>query len=283
MKMGGFSLKKFIALILVCILGFTLTSCSSTTGKLAKIQKAGQIVVYTDPNFPPFEFQGANGIEGVDIEIANAIAQSLGVTATIQQTDFDAILMALKGGKGDIGVSGFSITPERQQSVDFSDPYIDSVQYLILPADSSVKVMEDLAGKTVGVALGYTGDGIMQDALLDPNPDTGSTGVLFGTNTTVKEYNSAMDATLDLQAGRIDAVVMDEYVSKNIVSQNAGLQAIELAYADGSVADDESYGVMIPKGNQDLVDKINAVIAQLNASGQIQQWMIQYAQESQAQ
>ena len=277
------TMAKILAAVLACVLIFTLTSCSSTSGKLKSIQKAGKLVVYTDPNFPPFEFQGANGVEGVDIEIANAIAQSLGVTATFQQTDFDSILMALKGGKGDISVSGFTITDERKQSVDFSDPYIDSVQYLILPQDSSVNVMEDLAGKTVGVALGYTGQILMTDVTSSTDPDTGNPGVLYSANTQVKAYDSAMDAALDLEAGRIDAVVMDEYVAKNIVSQNSGLQAKELTYANGSVADEESYGVAVPKGNQDLVDQINSVIADLTSSGQIQQWMVQYAQESPAQ
>ena len=265
--------SAFILVILVCLIlltALTAAGCASATGKLEKIQSKGEMVVYTDPNFSPFEFLGANGITGVDIEIAKAIAAELGVKESFKEANFDSILMALKGGKGDIAISGFTITDERKKSVDFSDPYIESVQYLILPEGSAIEVMEDLAGKKIGVAKGYTGEFLIEYEL-------GDSGVLRETDTEMKSYNSAMEATLDLKAGRIDAVVMDEYVAKNIVAQNSGIEAKELRYKNGELAAEE-YGVAIPKGNEDLLEIINKVIQQLKTEDKIREWVVQFSE-----
>ncbi|MDR0838935.1 MAG: transporter substrate-binding domain-containing protein [Oscillospiraceae bacterium] len=267
-------MKRFfssaLAIALVILLVVSAAACGGATGKLKKIKSAGKITVYTDPNFSPFEFLGANSeIVGVDVEIAKAIAAELGVTADLKEGKFDSILMSLKGGKGDVAISGFTITAERRENVDFSDPYINSVQYLILPEGSDVAVLEDLAGKTVGVAKGYTGQLLLDD-------ETSDEGTLGGANTTVNAYNSAMEAVLDLNTGRIVAVVMDEYVAKNLVASNAGLVAIELRYSDGSLASEE-YGVAVPKGNEDLLAVINTVIARLKSEQKIEQWVVDFS------
>jgi len=263
-------MKKFVILILLCMVFLTIAGCASTTGKLEKIQSNGEIIVYTDPNFSPFEFLGADGITGVDIEIAKAIADELGVKATLKEANFDSILMAIKGGKGDIAISGFTITDERKKSVDFSVPYIESVQYLILPENSDIAVIDNLAGKKVGVAKGYTGQFLMEDEIADG-------GVLAGAGTTLSEYNSAMEATLDLKAGRIDAVVMDEYVAKNIAANNSGVETKALAYKNGDLAAEE-YGVAVPKGNEDLLAKINEVIKRLIEEDRIREWVIKFSE-----
>jgi polar amino acid transport system substrate-binding protein len=261
-------MKRFITFTLIISLAL-FAGCSSAKGKLAKIQKKGELVVYTDPNFPPFEFQGAGGVMGVDIEIGKAIAEELGVKARFQETKFDSIIMAIKGGKGDIAISGMTIREDRKENIDFSIPYIESIQYLILPYNSKIEYMEDLAGKTVGVAMGYTGQFLIEDEL-DPEYE----GVLVGSNTTIREYNSAMEAAQDMSLGRIDAVVMDEYVAK-IVAERLGLNAIPLSYESGSIASEE-YGVVVAKGNHDLVEVINKVINNLHSQDKIRQWMIQF-------
>jgi len=267
-------MKRFLVFLLLCSIAataITMAGCSaSTTGKLAKIQDAGEMIVYTDPNFPPFEYLGADGIQGVDIEIIKAVAEELGVTAKFEESNFDAIIMAIKGGKGDVAISGFTITDERKKSVDFSDPYIESVQYMIIEeSNESFAVIEDLAEQKVGVAKGYTGQFLMEDELAG--------GVLEGTGTEIAEYNSAMEAVLDLKAGRITAVIMDEYVSKNIVSTQDGVKAIELRYLNGDVAAEE-YGIAIPKGNEDLLEKINQVIKRLKDEDKVREWVIQFSE-----
>ncbi|MDR0862240.1 MAG: transporter substrate-binding domain-containing protein [Oscillospiraceae bacterium] len=265
-------MKKALVILLAAMMLLSVAACGGAVGKLKSIQDAKKIVIYTDPNFSPFEFVGADeAIVGVDMEIAKAIAAKLGVTVEIKEAAFDSILTAIKGGKGDIALSGFTITEDRLESVDFSTPYIESVQYLILPeSDDTVIYMEDLAGLNVGVAQGYSGQLWIGDEL-----DEG--GALYETGTVVKDYNSAIDATLDLKAGRINVVVMDEYVAKNIVDKNSGLKTIPLQYEDGTLASEE-YGVMVSKGNEDLLKIINEVVAQLNADGKIKEWVVSFSE-----
>lgn len=263
-------MKKYISIILVLILVVSLAGCGGTKDKLASIEKAGKMVVYMDPNFPPFEFMGQNGAEGVDVEIAKAIAEELGVEVEIQEANFDSIVMAIKGGKGDIAISGMTITDDRKKSVDFSNPYIKSVQYLILNNDSDIATMEDLAGKKIGVAKGYTGSLLIDDEI---NTDE---GVLSGSGATFTEYASAMEATLDLNNNKVDCVVMDEYVAKNIAQGNDKVKTVELKYANGDLAAEE-YGVVVAQGNEDLLEKINAVVKKLVDEGQIEKWIVQFA------
>jgi polar amino acid transport system substrate-binding protein len=203
------------------------------------------------------------------MEIAKAIAEEIGVELEIVEAEFDSILMAVNGGKGDIAISGMTINDERKKSVDFSFPYVDSVQYLILLSDSNITVMEDLAGKKIGVALGYTGQFIMEEEIAD--------GVLAGQGAAITEYNSAMEAALDMQNGRIDAVVMDELVAKTIAEGDEGLKAVELRYQNGGIAT-EQYGVVIPKNNKDLVDLIDKVVKRLVDEGKIEEWVAQFEQ-----
>ena len=264
-------MKKIAALLLSALLLTSVTACGGATGKLKSVQSSGKIVVYTDPNFPPFEYIGADQAPvGVDMEIARAIADELGVSLEIQEADFDSIITAIKGGRGDIAVSGFTITEERQKSVDFSRPYINSIQYLILMEDDgSITTMESLAGLTVGVAKGYSGQFWIEDEMEEG-------GVLYDTGVNVMEFNNAMDATLDLRAGRISAVVMDEYVAKSIVSASVGLKTIALQYEDGELAAEE-YGVLVAKGNDDLLKIINAVLDKLIGEGKIAEWVVAYS------
>jgi len=121
------------------------------------------------------------------------------------------------------------------------------------------------------VAQGYTGQFLMEDELADG-------GALYGKNTEINEYNSAIDATLDLiQSGRIDAVVMDEYVALYIQSQHGGIVAKELRYRNGDLAA-EDYGVLVAKGNEDLLEIINKVIKKLIEEDKIREWVIQFSQ-----
>ena len=264
-------MKRILCLAVVLVLLVALSACGGgATNKLASIEKAGKLVVYIDPNFPPFEFMGDGGPEGVDVEIAKAIAEGLGVEVEFQSANFDSIVMAIKGGKGDIAISGMTITDERKKSVDFSDPYIKSVQYLILEEDSDLTTVESLAGKKVGVAKGYTGSFLIDDEI---NLEE---GVLNGSGASFTEYPSAMEATLDLTNGKVDCVIMDEYVAKNIVEKNDGLKTIELKYDNGDSAEEE-YGVALAKGNADLLEKINNIINKLVSDGKIKEWIIQFA------
>ena len=271
-------MKKKLLLSVAALMAatFAFTACSSSGDKMASIKSAGEIVVYTDPNFAPFEFVGNNGeVVGVDIEIIKAIAEELGVKYNIKESPFDAIVMAIKGGKGDIAASGFTITEERLESVDFSHPYFNTTQYLILKGDNeTIKAVEDLAGINVGVAKGYTGQ-LWIDEEMSTDED-GNDGVLKDKGTASKEYDNAIDAVLDLRGGRIEAVIMDEDVSKSLVAKYADeLKAIPLQYIGGEVVE-ENYGIVVAKGNDELLAVINKVVDRLVSEGKIDEWLEQF-------
>jgi len=265
--------KQIAALLLAVILTASLAflpGCAKRSG-LEGILESGKLQVYTNAEFPPFEFKDGTAIVGVDMEIAKAIAEELGVELEIFDAKFEGIIAGLASGKGDIAISGFTITSERKESVDFSEPYINSVQYLILPLDSDLSTVESLGGRTVGAALGYSGQFILEDEN-DPDLD----GVLADNNVIIQTVNNALDGSLDVVNGRLEAVIMDKYVAESIVAENPQLKAIELKYEDGEIVQEE-YGVAVPKGNEDLLDKINAVIRRLITEGKIQEWVIEYS------
>jgi len=286
-------MKKVLEVVLLCMLALALAGCSGKAKEdnelqppwesgiilkdlgeigenIQKIIDAKKLVVFTDPNFPPFEFLGSDGKPtGVDMEIAKVIANELGVELEIKEADFDSILMAINTGAGDIAITGMTITEDRKEGVDFSVPYINSVQYFILLENSDIKLMEDLAGKKVGVAMGYTGQWLMEDEIAG--------GVLTGAGVTIVECTSALEAALDMKNGRIDAVVMDEYVAKTIAANNSGLKAVEIRYKNGDIASEE-YGVVVPKGKEDLLDLINKIVNRLVEMDKIAKWVAYFGE-----
>jgi polar amino acid transport system substrate-binding protein len=211
-------------LILLFIFAFALAGCGGTDGgvsdggdnetavedtenesKLDAIKRAGVITMFTNAEFPPFEFMEGNEIIGVDVEIGKAIAERIGVELNIENAEFAGIVASIASGRGDMAITGLTITEERAQTVDFSVPYVNSIQYLILPEGSDILFMEALENKTVGVQTGTTGSMFVEDEIED--------GVLDGKGTEVRHYNSAPIAMQDLIVGRLDAVIIDQHVA----------------------------------------------------------------------
>ena len=280
-------MKKIIALVLIAALFVTLAAaCATPADKntdgaeataVEKIKANGKIVMYCNANFPPYEYLNGTEVVGIDVEIGKAIAEKLGVTLEIKNTAFDGIVVAIASGSGDMAITGMTITEERKLEVDFSNPYINSVQYLILKEDSDLETVESLAGMRVAAVLGYTGSLILGDELLPggevlENGEVTEPGVLAGSGMVLSDYNSAGDATLALTSGKADAVIMDEMVAKSIVASIGGLKAVKLTYEDGSDTAEE-YGVAIQKGKEDLLAVINEVIDELVANGKIEEFM----------
>lgn len=214
---------------------------------VAKIKEAGELVLLTNAQFPPYEYLGDdNQPTGVDIEIAQKIADALGVKLTVVDMDFDGLVPALNGGKGDFIAAGYTITEERAQSVDFSDEYATSNQMVIVTKDDpkvAGATPEDLAGKTIGVQLGTTGDLFVSDEV---------------DGATVKQYKSAIEAGMDLANGKLDAVVVDKLPAQSIVANNDAL----MVYDD--VLTTEQYAMAVRKGESaDLLEAINQVLAEM--------------------
>lgn len=263
--------RKIVAVGLsAAILALSCCGCSSTQNKMESISESGKLIMYTNAAFPPFEFLGANGeIAGVDVEIGKAIADELGVTLEVNNANFDGIISAIATGKGDIGLAGITITEERAQRVDFSEPYLESVQYLIVPQNSSIQVLEDLASKTVGAQTGTTGYLYLDDQNLS--------GLLTETPCNLLAYQTPTDAMVALAEGKLDAVVVDQLVAEQLAKSRDGFVAIPLVTADGEQVKEEC-GVAVAKGNEDLLAVINSVIEQLKADGSIDRWFVEYSE-----
>lgn len=254
-----------------CALG--LTACSNDT-----------IYVDTNAYFAPFEYYDADlNIKGVDVEIMNKVGEKLGKKVVFENTDFDVIIDNVSSGKKyDCGAAGITITDERKEKVDFSNPYFTSVQYAILPATETVTTSTDgnveyilwgeLATKKIGYQRDTTGDIYVN---LEISGDDGYTGQLQGTTGTEgKGYDSAQLAVDAIGAHQVDAVVVDKLPAQYIVANNSGYKCYALYYpasADASATADfpteEQYAICVTKGNKELLDAINAVLAELGDEG----------------
>lgn len=259
-------MKKVISILLVAIFIFTLfTGCSSNVSqekpaekntnpvqKTEENKEKDTLIMYTNAEFAPFEYFEGEKIVGVDADIAAEIAKDLGKKVVIQHIDFDSLIPSLVAGKADFVAAGMTITPEREQEVDFSIPYVESIQNIISKKGSELKTMEDLKGKKVGVQLGTTGDLAVSDAV---NLEG---GVLYKSGTEVKTYANALEAAQDLLTGRINAVVIDKLPAEEIVKNNSNtLTTVKF----GEIS--EAYGIAVKTGNTELLQSINKTLKRL--------------------
>ena len=270
-------LKKWGALAAAGLLAASLSlfGCSSggtTEGTTADeagsyaLVEAGKLTVAVSPDFPPFEMLEGDEYVGFDIELAKAIAEYLGLECEFTNLQFDAITPAIEaGGQADVGISGITILPDREEQVDFSDVY-----YI---ADQSVAVMKgsEITKDNVDDALNAEGMVIAVQS--------GTTGETFAQenfpNATVQPYGNATDAFAALQAGQesgeVDAVCMDKAVVERMLAE---------AYTDAeivkNVATGEEYAVAVSKDNPGLLKAVNDALAALEADGTIDDLIAQY-------
>ena len=227
---------------------------------VAAIQAAGKVVMTTNAEFEPFEYKEGDAFAGIDIDIANAIAEELGVELEITDIAFDSLIPSLNAGKADFIAAGMTATEDRRKNVDFSDSYFNASQSIIVMKDSEITGRSDLNDKVVGVQQGTTGD------IYCTNED-GSSDVKVKE---VRRYPKGMDAVSDLLAGRLDAVVIDDFPATKLVEKNADkIQKLDEALTE------EEYAIALPKGS-DLTEVVNKVIADLNQSGKMDEIVSTY-------
>lgn len=222
----------------------------------------GVLTVGTNAEFPPFEYVDDNGEpDGFDIALIKAIGEKLGVEVEVENMEFASLVSSI-GSKIDIAIAGMTVTDERKESVDFSDSYYEAVQYVILPADSEIATADDLTGKTIGVQLGTTGDFIATDDIAD---------------STVQQYNKAVDAVNDLINGRVDCVIVDKNPALVFESKFEGqVKAVDGAeFGFGT----EEYAIALPKGDTALVDAVNAALEEIKADGTFDELVKTYIEE----
>ena len=244
-------MKKIIALALAMMMALcTLTALADDT-----------IIVATNPEYPPFEYVEGDETVGYDIDLWKAIAEKLGVAYEIEAMDFDAVISSVAANPNTIGISGISITDERKLTVNFSEGYINAGLVVIVKADSGLETADQLKGKLIGVQLGTTSDFAAEEITGMEN---------------VAQYKTFLNAVMDLQGNKLDAVIIDKPVGQAIL---ASLNDPNLVIVDMGLQADWS-GIEVNKNNPELLAKINAALAELEAEGFFEQLAVKYFSSS---
>jgi len=250
-------MKKIIALALaVLMIAALMTGCGSTGSKNGlKTVESGKLIMATNAAFPPYEYIEGNEIVGIDAEIAGAIAEKLGLELQIDDMEFDSIVESVKGGKADIGLAGMTVTPERQEVINFTTSYATGVQVVIVSEDSAITSVDDLfaegASHLIGVQRNTTGD-------LYSTWDLEDAGLA-----TVERYSKGADAVQALLTGKVDCVVIDNEPAKAFVEANEGLKILDTEYAI------EDYAAAMNKDNTELYEAVNKALEELIADGTV--------------
>jgi polar amino acid transport system substrate-binding protein len=283
-------MKKYFALLLAGVMALSLAACGGSSSAPAapaetqteeaaaeapaeekaeaeapaaeetaaevKTVEAGKLHMATNAAFPPYEMISDNGgFEGIDVEIATLIAQKLGLELVVDDMEFGSVITSVQGGKSDIAMAGLTVTEERKQNVDFTESYATGVQVIIVPEDSEIATVDDLANdKMIGVQDGTTG----YIYCSSPVEDGG-----YGEDHVTSYPNGAM-AIEALKGGKVDAVVIDNEPAKAFVQANEGLKILDTEYIF------ENYAIGISKDNTGLRDAVNNALKELIADGSVQ-------------
>lgn len=242
--MKGMLRWPVIAALILVVAGLAAAGCGDDDGGgsggagLGTITE-GELRVGSDIPYAPFEFGRAPDYEGFDVDIVNEIAKRLDLEARFVKTPFDPIFRNLAQGRFDMVASAASITPERERTIAFSEPYFPADQSLMVKRGSDIKTVDDLAGKTVGAQLGTTGADYAKDKT-DAE--------------TVRTYDLIDDAFNALQSGQIEAVINDFPVSKYAEQSKKDLVVVQ------TIPTDESYGLAFNKDSTELRDRVNKAL-----------------------
>lgn len=226
------------------------TKASEETSKAEESSGDDVLVMATNAEFPPYEYHDGGEIVGIDVEVAQAIAEKLGKTLEIEDIAFDSIIPEIDSGKADFGAAGMTVSEDRLKNVDFTDTYTTASQVIIVKDGSDIAGPDDLKGKYIGVQLGTTGDIYASDYEAD--------------GSTIERYNKGFEAVQAMMQDKIDAVVIDVEPAKVFVSQNEGIKILDEALTV------EEYAIAVKKGNTELLEQINGALAELKDSGELQ-------------
>lgn len=222
----------------------------------------GVLNVGTNAEFPPFEYVNDIGEpDGFDIALIKAIGEKLGVEVVVDNMEFASLVSSI-GSKIDVSIAGMTITDERKEAVDFSNPYYTAVQYVILPVGSTIQSADDLKGKAIGVQLGTTGDFIAEEI----------------EGSSVAQYNKAVDAVNDLVNGRLDCVIIDKNPAL-VFAEKFGDQVV-LAAGEQFAFEEEEYAIAMPKGDTVLLEQINKALGEIIEDGTFDALVGQYIEEN---
>ena len=234
--------------LLICfsILVF-LVGCSKREDKL---------IMVTEASFAPYEYYSNGEIVGVDVDIAREIALEMGRELVVKDVAFDSIIHEVKSGKADIGVAGISYSDERAKQVDFSLEYTTSRQVVLVRKNSKINSIEDINGKKIAVQLGSVADMYVSD--------------MYSNKNIIRE-KKYLAAIQDLKDKKVSVVVMDELPALEIVRENDDIKILNDILAE------DSYGIIVDKGNRELLDVINRVVERLKQEGKIDEFILRHS------
>lgn len=237
-------MKRFFKLGVI-VLSLSLMGCGKNDDELVMVTEAG---------FAPYEYYENGEIVGVDVDIAKEIAKELGKKLVIKDVAFDSIINEVKSGKADFGAAGISYSDERAKEVDFSINYATSKQVVIVKGSSNINI-NNIDGKKIAVQLGSIADTYVTENFR---------------NSEIVRQKKYLAAIQDLKDNKVDLVVMDELPAKEILNNNSGLKIVS-----GALTSD-SYGMVVKKGNKELLKSINTVLERLINEGTIDSYIIKY-------
>ncbi len=265
-------MKRFLTLLLAVLMLFSVVACFAGCGDKS-VEKTDDennkdntqkevLKMATNAYFPPYEYFEGEKIVGIDAEIAQAIADKLGMELVIEHMEFNSILTAVQNGSCDFGMAGMTVTEKRKESVNFTISYAKGVQSIIVKDGSAITSVDDLyaegASYKIGVQLGTTGDTYACDDFGKEN---------------VTQYTSGNEAVSALLKGDVDCVIIDNQPAKAYVANNEGTKILDTSYAD------EDYAICVSKSNSALLEKLDEAIYDLIEDGTIQSIVNKYIKE----
>lgn len=254
-------MKKIIGLLLTGALALSLTACGGNTATDVDTASTGsKYIIATDTAFPPFEFTDESGnFVGIDVDIMDAIAEDQGFEYEMQSLGFDAALAAVQSGQADGVIAGMSITEDRKEKFDFSDPYYNAEVTIAVAANSDVTSYEDLKGAKVAVKTGTNGADYAKS-------------IADEYQLTITEFKDSPTMYQDVIAGNTAACFEDYPVMAYNIQQGA-----QLVIPDGCTAAGSDYGFAVMKGNNaELLEKFQAGLANIKSNGKYDEIIDKY-------
>ena len=261
-------MKKIISII-VAVAMLAVPACLMSCGS-----EDNTLTMATNASFPPYEYMESGKVVGIDAEIAEKIAEKIGMELEIIDTEFDSIIAGVQSGKYDMGMAGMTVTEDRLKSVNFSTTYAKGVQVVIVKEDFEYTSYEDfytgydeegnptgvIDNIKIGVQQGTTGDIYASDTA--ENGGYGEENVI--------RYKTGADAVQALKAGKVQAVIIDNEPAKAFVAANEGLEILDAEWAR------EDYAIAIAKENTELLEKVNNALAELDKEGKLAEIINKY-------
>lgn len=253
---------KIAALVLaVALVVAAFAACGGAKEPASEEKKT--LIMATNAAFPPYEFKDGENFAGIDVEIATAIAEKLGMELQIMDVEFGTIVGGVQTGKFDMGMAGMTVTEDRLKSVNFTESYAKGVQSIIVKEGSAIASVDDIkadGSMKIGVQQDTTGDIYSSDT-----PENGG----FNEENVVR-FKTGADAVQALVSDKVDLVIIDNEPAKSFVASNEGLKILDTAYVE------EDYAICVAKENTELLDSINGALAELTADGTVKNIIEKY-------